>query len=189
MAPTQKKTPAAKQPPAKKQSTKQAPAARKAAAKKKAPAAGKKRTGARRPLTAKRRTAARKPAARATKRAPRPLKENAEALALARTIAHAAQGKKAKEVLILDVRRRGASVGYDYVVLASGDTDRQLGAIAEGVEDATRPQGRRPTSTESAPEWVLMNYDDVVAHFFTPEKRGLYDIEGLWVDAPRVRLS
>jgi ribosome-associated protein len=117
------------------------------------------------------------------------LKENPGALALARTIARVAQDKKASDVLVIDTRLRGAAVGYDYVVLASGDSDRQLVAIADAVEDTLQGQGTRATSIEAASDWVLVNYTDVVAHFFTPDKRTTYDLEGLWSDVPRVPLT
>jgi ribosome-associated protein len=114
--------------------------------------------------------------------------ENPEALALARVIAGAALEKKALDVLIIDTRARGSAVGYDYVVLATGESDRQLEAIASGIEDAAASQQRKP-SVEASPDWVLSNFDDVVAHFFTADKRAAYDLEGLWSDAPRVPLS
>lgn len=110
-----------------------------------------------------------------------------EALALAKSIATVAHDKKAEQVLIIDTRARASSVGYDYVVLASGETDRQLSAIYEGVEDLLKPQGKRASSVEASPDWVCVSYDTgVVAHFFTPDKREQVDFEGLWKDAPRV---
>jgi len=118
-----------------------------------------------------------------------PVLENKEGLALAQTIAKIALDKKALQVTILDVRQRASSVGYDYVVIASGDSDRQLWAISEAVREVVKPTGRRPSSVESSPDWVLLNYDDVVAHLFTAEKRDIYDLEGLWTDAPRVEVG
>jgi ribosome-associated protein len=125
------------------------------------------------------------------KRAPRPqpkypAKENPEALALAKVVAHAALEKKATDVIVIDTRARGAAVGYDYIVIASGESDRQLEAIVTGVEEALRPEGKRPAHVEASADWVLANFHDVVAHFFTPEARATYDLEGLWTDAPRV---
>lgn len=114
---------------------------------------------------------------------------NPEALALARTIAGIALDKKATEVLIIDTRGRASLVGYDYLVLATAESDRQLGAIEEGLNDVLKPQGTRPTTVESSPDWVAADYSDVVVHFLTPEKRALYDLEGLWSDAPRVALN
>jgi ribosome-associated protein len=113
--------------------------------------------------------------------------EAPEALALARSIAHVAADKKAEHVLIVDVRAHSASVGYDYVVLASGESDRQLSAIQEGVDELLKPQGKRAAAVEASADWVCVTYDEgVIAHFFTPDRRELMDLEGLWKDAPRV---
>jgi ribosome-associated protein len=133
----------------------------------------------------------RKPAAgaRAPKAPKAALAAAPEALALARSIAHVAHEKKAENVLIIDTRARASSVGYDYVVLASGESDRQLTAIHEGVEELLKPQGKRAASVEASPDWVCVNYDvGVLAHFFTPDKRDTMDLEGMWKDAPRVSL-
>jgi ribosome-associated protein len=118
-----------------------------------------------------------------------PLKENPAALKLARAIAQVALDKKAQDVLIIDTRLRGSAVGYDYIVLATGESDRQLGAISEALRETLKPQGHRATSVEASPDWVLVNYDDVVGHFFSPDTRSIYDLEGLWSDAPRVALQ
>ena len=116
------------------------------------------------------------------------MKENPEALALAHTIARIALDKKATDVTIIDMRARGAAVGYDYIVLASGASDRQLEAIEDALDEQLRPAGRRARGVEASPEWVLVHFDEVVAHFFTPDKRHLIDLEGLWSDAPRVEV-
>jgi ribosome-associated protein len=94
--------------------------------------------------------------------------------------------KKATQVLILDTREHSSSVGYDYVVLATGESDRQIAAIAEGVDAVLKPQGKRASSVEASPDWVCVVYDDgVMAHFLTPDAREARDIEGMWKDAPR----
>ncbi|MEW5743118.1 MAG: ribosome silencing factor [Myxococcota bacterium] len=167
--------------------------ARKASAKTKKTAARKPSKGGStlkgRPLRRTKRPSAKvKRPARGAKKPAAKLKENPGALALARDIAQVALEKKALDVLIIDTRARGSSVGYDYIVLATGESDRQLSAISEGLKETLKPRGHRPTSVEASPDWVLVNYDDVVAHFFTEDKRGLYDLEGLWSDAPRVAL-
>lgn len=189
--PAPKKKPTAKKPAPKKGAGKVAakkPAAKKAAAAKKpagkkAPARGKQRVAKRPPLRAKSKaTKARAPRAPKPPVAPAP-----EALALARAIAGVASEKKAADVVILDTRARASAVGYDYVVLASGDSDRQLAAIHEGVDELLKPQGKRAGSVEASPDWVCVTYDEgVVAHFFTPDRREQMDLEGLWHAAPRV---
>ncbi len=114
---------------------------------------------------------------------------NPEGLELARAIAVVADDKKATDVLVLDLTHKSGAVGYDYLVLASGDSDVQLDALKNGVEDLLKARGRRPSSVEPSPDWVCLNLDDVVVHFFTPDKREMYDLEGLWSDADRISLS
>ncbi len=102
----------------------------------------------------------------------------------ANLIAAAVLEKKALDVVVLDVRRNAPSVGYDYIVIGTGDSQPQLTAMADVVREKTKPLGRR-AHVEESPEWVLMNFDDVMVHLFTPEKRSLYDLDGLWSDVPR----
>lgn len=196
-----KKTPAKKS-PAKKSPAKK-PLKKKVVAKKAAPAkkgASSKKTSAKkvtgkkptrvvrkskRPAPKRKAPAAKKKVVRAAPKVD--VAEAPEALALARTIAAVALEKKASDVMIIDTRAKASSVGYEYVVLASGDSDRQLSAIHEGVEDLLKPEGKRPASVEASPDWVCVNYDQgVVAHFFTPDRREQTDFEGMWKDAPRV---
>lgn len=196
---TPAKKPAFKKKPAQKPARKAAPSGKKSSGKpsgkksfgKKPAAKGKAGKGGKFPArTSKRpsprRKAAPKKAARVSK-AKVIIAEAPEALALARSIAAVAADKKAEHVLIVDVRARSSAVGYDYVVLASGESDRQLSAIHEGVDELLKPQGKRAAAVEASADWVCVTYDEgVVAHFFTPDRRELMDLEGLWSDAPRV---
>ena len=87
---------------------------------------------------------------------------------------------------MLDVAGR---VDYaDFLVLMSGRSDRQVAALAEGIEETLRLAGRRPVNVEGmqAARWVLMDYGDVVVHVFLEDVRSLYDLEGLWEDARRL---
>ncbi len=124
-----------------------------------------------------------------TKPRPRTPAENAAALALARSIAHAVIEKKAKDVVVLDVR--GMASYADYLVLASGESERQVAAMADGVSEVLKPRGVRPVSTEGQEggSWVLLDYADVVAHLFQEDSRTFYDLEGLWADAKRVAVA
>jgi ribosome-associated protein len=109
-----------------------------------------------------------------------------EARSLAILIAIAALEKKAVSVEVLDVAGR---VDYaDFLVLMTGRSDRQVQAIAQGIEESLKLQGRRAQSVEGLPHasWVLMDYSDVVVHVFQDEARSAYDLEGLWMDASRI---
>jgi ribosome-associated protein len=168
-----------------------------------APARKKKPGGAAAAKT-KKKTAAKKPAprsgrapakkkpkvpARAASR-PAPVAENPEAQQLARRISELVLEKKARDVVILDVR--GIASYADYVVLGSGDSDRQVTAMAENVlQILKREQGPTLVGAEGfeTGQWVLIDYGDVVVHLFFEEVRGHYDLEGLWADAPREKVA
>ncbi|MFW6050915.1 MAG: ribosome silencing factor [Myxococcota bacterium] len=108
---------------------------------------------------------------------------------LALTIAEGALDKKARNVEIIDVRGK---VDYaDYVVVMSGTSDRQVGAIARGVEQKVQEAGMgRCLGVEGLPQghWVLMDFGDTIAHIFHEDMRGYYDLESLWIDAARVSM-
>ena len=114
-----------------------------------------------------------------------PIKPNPEARALAHKIANAIVDTKGTDVLVLDVR--GKASYADYIVIGSGDTERMVNALAEGVEDKLRPEGKKPIGREGEQtgNWVLLDYGEVVTHLFLSDARGFYDLEGLWADAPR----
>ena len=103
--------------------------------------------------------------------------------------ARAALEKKAEEVVVLDLR--GVSGYTDFLVIGSGQSDRQLEAIAEGVEKELKTQGHRKVGSEGerGGRWVLLDFGDVVVHVFHQEERGHYDLEGLWADAPRIEVE
>jgi ribosome-associated protein len=111
-------------------------------------------------------------------------RESAKKTALA--IALAALDKKADRVEIVDI---GEKVDYaDYLVVMTGRSDRQVVAIAQGIEAALEQAGNRTVGLEGLPQghWVLIDYGDVIVHVFLDEARKYYDLEGLWMDAPRV---
>lgn len=88
--------------------------------------------------------------------------------------------------MILNVRKL-TSVS-DYIVVCSGESERQVQAIAGNIDDSLRAQGERPIGVEgvSSGRWALVDYGDVVVHVFLDNIRKFYDIEGLWSDAPAV---
>lgn len=122
--------------------------------------------------------------ARAAARAAVRVDEDSQRTAVA--AARAALEKKAEEVVVLDLR--GVSGYTDFLVIGSGSSDRQLEAIAEGIEKELKEQGHRKVGSEGqrGGRWVLLDFGDVVVHVFHQDERGHYDLEGLWADAPRV---
>ncbi len=79
----------------------------------------------------------------------------------------------------------------DYFLVASGNSNRQVQAISQHVLRRMREEGFRPYGVEGEQEghWVLMDYGDIVIHIFYHPVRELYDLEGLWIEAPRVEFS
>ena len=109
-----------------------------------------------------------------------------EAKKIAIVAAQAALDKKANEIEILDVTGK---VDYaDYLVLMTGQSDRHVAAIADGVEEALSRDGWRAISVEGLPrgQWVLLDFVDFVVHLFHPETRSFYQLERLWDDAPEL---
>jgi ribosome-associated protein len=104
---------------------------------------------------------------------------------LAQEVARHALEKKARDVLVLDMR---GLVGYtDHFVICTGNTDRQVRAIHDGVHEGLKREHRllpRRVEGVSGAQWVLMDYLDVVVHIFTPATREFYRLEQLWGEAP-----
>jgi ribosome-associated protein len=98
----------------------------------------------------------------------------------------AALEKKALDPVLLELKGRTSFT--DYFLLCSGKSDRQVQAIAQGIEEALKQKGIRPLGQEgmTGGKWILMDYEDVVVHIFLEPVRTFYDLEGLWIDAPRI---
>ena len=96
--------------------------------------------------------------------------------------------KKAIDPILLEMK--GIASFTDYFLICSGKSDRQVLAIAEEIERVLEREGIRPLGQEGRSEgkWVLMDYEDVVVHIFLGPLREFYDLEGLWIDAPRIDL-
>ena len=111
--------------------------------------------------------------------------EGVSSLDLSLLCARLAHSKRAREILILDLRKLVSFT--DYFVICSGRSDRQVQAIAEHIRSELKGKKIRPRSYEglSSGKWVLMDYIDVVVHIFQDAAREFYDLEGLWSDAPK----
>ena len=102
---------------------------------------------------------------------------------------NAALEKKATDIVLLKLK---GIVSYaDYSVICSGRSDRQVQAIAQSIETEMGKRGHRPLGIEGKGEgkWVLMDYGDLVIHIFFEPVRNFYDLEGLWIDAPRQEIT
>jgi ribosome-associated protein len=106
---------------------------------------------------------------------------------LADLVADAAAEHKPIDPVLLDLS--GRSPVADWFFIASAAGARQLTAIAEKIIRRARERGVRPLGLEGlgGDHWVLVDLGEVVVHLFNQEARALYDLEGLWTDAPRRR--
>lgn len=103
------------------------------------------------------------------------------------TAARVAQENRGRDVVVLDLRE--LTPVFDYFVLATGTSRRQLHAISEEIDHALEQGlGDRRLSIEGYRDshWILLDYGDVVIHLFDDETRKYYDLESLWSGAKRV---
>jgi ribosome-associated protein len=100
--------------------------------------------------------------------------------------ARVAADNKARDILVLDMR--GLTPLYDYFVIATGTSRRQLHTLAEEIDAAMRAEGDRRLGIEGyeASRWIVQDYGDVVVHLFDPDTRAYYGLEDLWADAPKI---
>ncbi len=104
------------------------------------------------------------------------------------SIAGAALQKKASDVLILDVQELTSIA--DYFIIASGESERQVKAIANNISQEISTEYRTTPLTEGAgtSTWILLDYGDIVVHLFKTDIRQFYGLEKMWSDAPRIPL-
>ncbi len=104
------------------------------------------------------------------------------------TIVRAMEDKKAERIVSLDLSAlEGGGAVCDAFVICQAESTTQVGAIVDGVEEATlRESGERPWRGQGTDNalWVAMDYGDVMVHVFQAEMRDFYRLEELWGDAP-----
>ena len=98
----------------------------------------------------------------------------------------AADDKKGHDLMALDISQIASFASY--FLLCTGDSSRQMQAIADEVELRLRERGIRPSHVEGYrnAEWILMDYTDLVVHIFSKSARAYYDLERLWRDGKRL---
>ena len=99
-------------------------------------------------------------------------------------IVNALEDVKAKDIVKLDVRK--LTTVTDYMIVASGTSNRHVKALAEAVFEKTRDAGHRPASIEGeeGSEWVLLDLQDALVHVMLPRVREFYNLEKLWSLSP-----
>jgi ribosome-associated protein len=101
------------------------------------------------------------------------------------------QDKKGEDVVIIDLEKIGSAVADNFVI-CHGNSDTQVNAIAESVEDAVTKAfpnlSLRKEGAQSA-EWVLLDFGDVIVHVFKKSIRDFYELEKLWGDAEIINIE
>ena len=99
---------------------------------------------------------------------------------LCKLVVNSLEDVKAKDIVILDVRKMTSVT--DYMIVASGTSIRHVKALADAAEERSREAGHRPTGVEGGEgsEWVLLDLQDVLVHVMLPRAREFYNLEKLW---------
>lgn len=100
--------------------------------------------------------------------------------------ARIAEDNKARDIVVLDMR--GVTPWYDFLVLATAASRRQLHAIAEEVDAYLASEGEKRLGIEGyqSCKWIVQDYGDLVLHLFDPPSREFYNLDELWADAKRI---
>ncbi len=109
-------------------------------------------------------------------------------LQLALAAAHSAEENKGQNVTVLDLRDQ--TVIFDYFVIATGSSQRQLRAISDAIDDVLQKElGHPRLSTEGYQDskWILLDYGSVIVHLFDTTSRDYYSLEDLWAGAKKVQ--
>ncbi|MEA4884913.1 MAG: ribosome silencing factor [Clostridia bacterium] len=111
------------------------------------------------------------------------------ALGVARVAAACALEKKALDVVIMDL----SSVSFmaDYFVVCTVNTDTHARAVREEISERLEGVGLSPRKRDGSDSsgWIVMDWGDLIVHIFRGSERQFYDLEGLWGDAPRERVT
>ena len=106
-----------------------------------------------------------------------------ETVELARKIVDAALNRHASDILLLDIRD-GCSF-TDYFVICNGESERQLKAISDEIDEMLSSEGisSRRHQGNAASGWIILDLGDIVVHIFSPELREFYALEEMWEKA------
>lgn len=109
-----------------------------------------------------------------------------ELRAIVKKAVTALEGKLAQDVEIIDIG--GISVIADYFIVASAQSQNQLHAMQEAVDEAMYKAGLNAKSIEGNRQstWILMDYGDIIVHLFSAEDRLFYNLEKIWSDGVRI---
>ena len=109
-----------------------------------------------------------------------------ESKEIAQVIGNLLSEKKAGDVVLIDIAEKSSFA--DYFVIATGGSERQLGALADDVEDKFAEVGITPKSKDGRPDtgWILVDGGDVIVNLFTEATRDKYTLEKIWSDCESI---
>ena len=108
-------------------------------------------------------------------------------LQLALAAAREAEDNRGQDLVVLDMR--GQTTAFDYFVVATGTSNRQLRAMSDAIDDVLQKEHRHPRLGREGYEqshWILLDYGSVVVHLFDKNSRDFYRLEELWAGTTRV---
>lgn len=102
---------------------------------------------------------------------------------------HALSDKKGEDIKIIDIT--GISVLADYFIIANGNSDSQVNALVDNVEEELHKAGYtlRQREGQASGSWVLLDFGDIIVHVFDKENRLFYDLERIWKDGKDVKIE
>ena len=109
-----------------------------------------------------------------------------QAKEMARIAYEALSEKKGEDIKVIDIS--GISVLADYFLIAHGNSDSQVNALVENVEEQLHKAGYplKEREGQASGKWVLMDFGDVIIHVFDRENRLFYNLERIWKDGKEI---
>ena len=108
---------------------------------------------------------------------------------MARIAWNALSDKKGEDIKIIDIT--GISVLADYFIIANGNSDSQVNALVDNVEEELHKAGYplRQREGQASGSWVLLDFGDIIVHVFDKENRLFYDLERIWKDGKDISVE
>ena len=108
---------------------------------------------------------------------------------MARIAYNALSDKKGEDIKIIDIT--GISVLADYFIIANGNSDSQVNALVDNVEEELHKAGYplKQREGQAAGSWVLLDFGDIIVHVFDRENRLFYDLERIWKDGKDISVE
>lgn len=108
---------------------------------------------------------------------------------MARIAYNALSDKKGEDIKIIDIT--GLSVLADYFIIANGNSDSQVNALVDNVEEELHKAGYplKQREGQASGSWVLLDFGDIIVHVFDRENRLFYDLERIWKDGKDISVE